>query len=91
LQGPWAMAIFGLAIIVIMRWMPDGLAGLAKSIAVKVSSRKASGIPDQSGPAAYHPNEPSGPPRSPSFGEGGDRTSGSSGAPTASVRAGGAE
>lgn len=52
LQGPWAMAIFGLAIIVIMRWMPNGLVGLVKSTALKISDRKTGGIPNRSGQAA---------------------------------------
>ena len=39
LQGPWAMAIFGLAIIFIMVFMPDGLAGLARSIGWRIATR----------------------------------------------------
>jgi len=39
LQGPWAMAIFGLAIVVIMIFMPTGLAGLAKSVWSKMALR----------------------------------------------------
>ena len=37
LQGPWAMAIFGLAIIVIMIFMPSGLVGLAGLIGSKIA------------------------------------------------------
>lgn len=39
LQGPWAMAIFGLAIIFMMVFMPDGLAGLARSIVQRIAAR----------------------------------------------------
>ena len=39
LQGPWAMAIFGLAIILIMIFMPAGLAGLAQSLGSKLAGR----------------------------------------------------
>jgi len=39
LQGPWAMAIFGLAIVVIMIFMPTGLAGLAKCVWSKMALR----------------------------------------------------
>jgi branched-chain amino acid transport system permease protein len=39
LQGPWAMAIFGLAIIFIMIFMPDGLAGLARSLGSKMNGQ----------------------------------------------------
>jgi branched-chain amino acid transport system permease protein len=37
LQGPWAMAIFGLAIIIIMIFMPGGLVGLASFIGSKIA------------------------------------------------------
>lgn len=36
LQGPWAMAIFGLAIIFIMVFMPTGLVGMVSSIGTRI-------------------------------------------------------
>jgi len=44
LQGPWAMAIFGLAIIFIMIFMPAGLVGLARSIGSKIAMQLRPGI-----------------------------------------------
>lgn len=35
LQGPWAMAIFGLAIIFIVRFMPDGLVSIGTRLAAR--------------------------------------------------------
>lgn len=43
LQGPWAMAIFGLAIILIMVFMPTGLVGLIKSIGSKIGLQSGAG------------------------------------------------
>lgn len=47
LQGPWAMAIFGLVIIVVMRWMPDGLVGLAKLMTGKMHHRRSCEGPEK--------------------------------------------
>jgi branched-chain amino acid transport system permease protein len=39
LQGPWAMTIFGLAIIFIMIFMPTGLVGIASLLRSKLATR----------------------------------------------------
>jgi branched-chain amino acid transport system permease protein len=46
LQGPWAMAIFGVAIILIMIFMPGGLVGLAKTIGSRIITRTGSAKED---------------------------------------------
>ena len=50
LQGPWAMAIFGLVIIVVMRWMPDGIVGLVKLLAGRRRARPSPGAPEALAP-----------------------------------------
>jgi branched-chain amino acid transport system permease protein len=47
LQGPWAMAIFGLAIVFIMIFMPAGLVGLARSTGSKIAIRLGGGTRSQ--------------------------------------------
>jgi len=50
LQGPWAMAIFGLVIIAVMRWMPDGLVGLVKLLADKRRRKPSSATSEEAAP-----------------------------------------